>query len=284
MKYAITAATGKFGKNAVKELSQLVDLENIVAIVRNPEKAQKLLPEGIEIRQADYSSESELSKALSGVDRLLFISSQPGGEVARIDQHRNVVNAAKSAGVKFVAYTSFPKADVAKNPLASDHRETEKLIKDAGFSYSFLRNNWYLENEMGTINGALNGNPFVYSAGDGKAGWTLERNYSEAAAKVLASDNTKDIYEFAGTAITYGEMAKALQEVSGVNFDIEQVSDEQYTNGLKESGLDEGTALLVTSFQTMIREGGLDGNDADITEVLGRSIEPLSEQLKELIK
>ncbi|WP_099974032.1 SDR family oxidoreductase [Lactobacillus terrae] len=284
MKYAITTATGKFGKNAVKELSQLVDLENIVAIVRNPEKAQKLLPEGIEIRQADYSSESELSKALSGVDRLLFISSQPGGEVARIDQHRNVVNAAKSAGVKFVAYTSFPKADVAKNPLASDHRETEKLIKDAGFSYSFLRNNWYLENEIGTINKALNGNPFVYSAGDGKAGWTLERNYSEAAAKVLASDNTKDIYEFAGTAITYGEMAKALQEVSGVNFDIEQVSDEQYINGLKESGLDEGTALLVTSFQTMIREGGLDGNDADITEVLGRSIEPLSEQLKELIK
>ena len=73
-----------------------------------------------------------MTSALVGIDRLLFISSQPGGAVSRETQHLNVVAAAKEAGVSLVAYTSYPKAGQAKAPLAHDHQVTEAAIKEAG--------------------------------------------------------------------------------------------------------------------------------------------------------
>ena len=207
MKYAISAATGNFGQTAVKKLVDAVGAENVVAIVRNEEKGKKLLPAGIEIRQADYGDEAAVEKALAGVDKFLFISSQPGGAVTRADQHKNVVEAAKKAGVGYVAYTSFPKASESDNWLAADHKLTEKLLKESGIKHSFLRNNWYLENDLsflapGPANRLYWANNF--------AGWALESEYAAAAVKVLTSDNPKEVYEFAGPKRSYEDLAAAL--------------------------------------------------------------------------
>lgn len=169
MKYAVTGATGKFGQTVVKVLAENVDNADIIALARNTEKAEKLLP-GIEARPGSYDSEEVLEKSLQGVDKLLLISSIPGQAVSRIQQHKNVINAAKKAGVRFIAYTSFPHADKAKSPLAVDHKNTEQAIRESGIGYSFLRNNWYLENERMQIPAAINNKPFVYSAGDGRVG------------------------------------------------------------------------------------------------------------------
>ena len=121
MKYGITAATGHFGQVAVKELVGLVGADNVVAIVRNLEKAKQLLSDDIEIRQGDYDDKNSLVSAFEGLDKVLFISSQPGGKIIRLEQHTNVVDALKETKVDFVAYTSFPHADQAKSALASDH-------------------------------------------------------------------------------------------------------------------------------------------------------------------
>lgn len=108
MKYAVTAATGRFGRVAVEQLVDLVGKDQVVAIVRDVAKGRELLPAGIEIRQGDYADQAGMTSALAGIDRLLFISSQPGGPVSRETQHLNVVAAAKEAGVSLVAYTSYP--------------------------------------------------------------------------------------------------------------------------------------------------------------------------------
>lgn len=80
MKYAVTAATGRFGRVAVEQLIDLVGKDQVVAIVRDVAKGQELLPTGIEIRQGDYADQAGMTSALVGIDRLLFISSQPGGQ------------------------------------------------------------------------------------------------------------------------------------------------------------------------------------------------------------
>lgn len=79
MKYAVTAATGRFGRVAVEQLVDLVGKDQVVAIVRDVAKGRELLPAGIEIRQGDYADQAGMTSALAGIDRLLFISSQPGG-------------------------------------------------------------------------------------------------------------------------------------------------------------------------------------------------------------
>lgn len=279
MKYAISAATGKLGQTAVRTLVDEVGAENVVAIVRDGEKGKKLLPAGVEIRVADYGDEAALVKALAGIDKLLFISSQPGGEVSRADQHKNMVEAVKAAGVGYVAYTSFPMADKSSNWLAADHQLTEKLIKESGVKHSFLRNNWYLENELTFLApGPANR---IYWANN-YAGWALEREYAAAAAKVLASENPKEVYEFAGPKRDYKDLAQELGKATGQEVTVKQVSQEEYVKLLEGMGLSHDVAAMYAGFQQPIDDGSLTEESSDLEEVLG-GLTPLDQAIKEVL-
>lgn len=283
MKYAVTGATGHFGQVAIKTLVEKVGADSVIALARNTEKATQLLPAGVEVLPGDYNQPDTLAQSLAGVDRLLFVSSQPGGDVARIEQHRNVVNAAKQVGVQLIAYTSYPHADQAVAPLADDHKATEALIKDSGLPYVFLRNNWYLENDRGVLQAVQQGQPFVYSADQGRAGWVLERLLAEAAAKVLILDAPKSIYELSGAPHTYADLAAAVQRVTGQTVDVQSVTDDQYQAGLEATGLDQPTAAIITSMQKLIRDGDLDEDSADLPQVLGADLPTLDAQVREVL-
>lgn len=281
MKYAITGATGNFGQSAVKALVDKVGTSSVIAIARNTEKAEKVLPVDVEIRVADYGNEESLEKAFADIDKLLFISSQPSGEVSRGKQHENVVTALKNAGVNYVAYTSFPKADISKAGLAIDHCLTENLIKQSGVAHSFLRNNWYLENEAAFLQSGAAGQTATYWA-NGTAGWALEREFAQAAVNVLTSDNTKEIYEFSGPARTYEDLGKALKEATGKDFEIKQVTEDEYTVLLEKTGLPHDVAAMYASFQEPIDDGSLTNDSTDLENILG-SLTPLTEAIKEIL-
>ncbi|MGQ2286932.1 NAD(P)H-binding protein [Leuconostoc suionicum] len=281
MKYAITAATGKFGQAATNELLKIVPKKEIVLIVRNENKAKKLFP-NIEVREASYDDVNKLTTALQNVDRLLFISSQPGGEIERLEQHRNVVQAMMNNNVSFVAYTSFPKANESTSFLATDHRETEKEINSSGIAHSFLRNNWYLENEIGFLQSGLTNHIANYWANN-HAGWALEREYAEAAIKVLTTDKNDEVYEFSGPAKTYEDLGDALQLLIPNTIKIEQVSAEKYAELLEDTGLNADLDALFTSFQEPINDGSLESASNDLVGVLGHPLESLPNAIKEVV-
>lgn len=278
--YAVTGATGHFGQAAIKSLHQFLQPgDALIALARNLAKAKTLVPDNVAVRLGDYDDVTSLTQSLAGIDRLLFISSQPGQAVSRADQHQNVVNAAKSAGVKFIAYTSFPQAPTNPASLAADHKATEAMIEASGIAHSFLRNNWYLENEASTLKAGAAGKDFIYSAEGGKAGWALEREYAEAAARVMTLTDPKPIYEFAGTPRTYADLAAAIPG----EFHVKPVSDAEYLAGLKQVGLPQPVAELITSFQTLIRQGGLQPTSDDLTQVLGHPLTPLATAIQEVL-
>lgn len=283
MKIAISAATGHFGQLAIQELLKTVAAGDIVAVVRNREKGQRLLPAGITVRQADYTDEVAMTTALAGIDRLLFISSVPGGPVSRQQQHANVVKAAQAAGVSYVAYTSFAKADTAQSPLSKDHVATEALLKASGLQVSFLRNAWYLENELSYLQAGAQGQDSVYAAGDGRIGFALEREYAEAAAKVMTTPVPKPVYEFAGTPVTYAELAATLQTVTGQAVTFKAVSDDTYRQDMREAGVAPELVEVLLSMQTMMRAGELDVTSSDLADVLGRPVTPLATAIREIL-
>lgn len=131
---ALTGATGQLGHYVLQDLLNTVPASQIVAIVRNPAKAQALSQQGVVVRQADYSDEAALTAALQGVDKLLLISSSEVGQ--RAVQHRNVINAAKAAGVKFIAYTSLLHA---RHFAAGSGRRAYRNRADAGRLWYRLR-------------------------------------------------------------------------------------------------------------------------------------------------
>lgn len=280
MKYAVTAVTGHFGAQAIAALAQSVPRKDIVALARNVAKAQEIVPEGIEVRPGDYTVPGDLHNSLKGIDKLLFISSQPGDAMPRLQQHLNVVTAAKNAGVSFIAYTSFPHADVAETPLAEDHHNTERAIENTGIAHAFLRNNWYLENDLGLVRDAIAGRPFIYGAGDGKVGWAPEQAYALAAAKVLTLAEPKTHYEFAGTMHTYAELAAAGEAASGQSFEIVSASLADYQASLIQNGVSKETAVLLTLFQTLIANGALEESTTDLQTVLGAPLPDLVESIK----
>lgn len=142
MNILVTGATGNFGRYALKVLQDLVPEDNLYGLARTEEKGAKLKEAGIKVRIGDYTDSVSLQRAFKGIDRLLFVSSTTDGD--RQAQHRDVVEA---AGVSYIAYTSFGKATESTSPLAADHQFTEQLIEESGIAHTFLRNNWYLENE-----------------------------------------------------------------------------------------------------------------------------------------
>src|SRR5690606_6278475 len=101
------------------------------------EKAAAL---GVEARTFDYNMTDGLERALTGIDRLVFISGSEVGQRAR--QHRNVINAAVKAGVNWIVYTSLLHADSSSLSLAIEHKATEELLIASGITYSILRNGW----------------------------------------------------------------------------------------------------------------------------------------------
>lgn len=282
MNYAVTGSTGHFGKYAVPYLQKLVKPQDtVIALARNVEKAKRLYPKGVDVRPGTYEDSEQLIESLKGVDKLLLISSQPGAAMSRIDQHKSVVEAAKKAGVKFIAYTSFPHADTTEAPLAADHKATESLINKSGIAHSFLRNNWYLEDELSFIEGAHNGEPFVYSAGDGKVGWAPEELYAQAAVTVLTNDQPKEIYEFAGPMHSYTDLADALQKVTGKQFEIASVSDDEFMANLRKYVPDQVDAMM-TMIQKMIRNHNLEEETTDLSDVLQKPVPSLEEQIRAL--
>lgn len=65
----------------------------------------------------------------------------------RQNAHKNVVDAAKEAGVKQIIYTSLVNAADESNPSVEkiDHAYTEDYVKSVGLDYIFLRNSQYAE-------------------------------------------------------------------------------------------------------------------------------------------
>ncbi|MEF2247935.1 hypothetical protein [Paenibacillus sp. IITD108] len=65
--------------------------------------------------------------------------------------------------------------------LEINHRQTEELIKNSGFPYTFLRNNWYLQIVAPFIASSVKMKKFWYYSRDEQVSWALKREYSEAA-------------------------------------------------------------------------------------------------------
>ncbi|AGJ87987.1 NAD(P)-dependent oxidoreductase [Raoultella ornithinolytica] len=280
---AITGATGQLGHLVLQNLLKTTAASQIVAIVRNPAKAEALSQQGIVVRQADYTDEAAFTAALQGVDKLLLISSSEVGQ--RTPQHRNVIHAAKAAGVKFIAYTSLLHADKSPLGLHVEHVETEKMLADSGIPYALLRNGWYTENYLASAPPALEHGVFIGAAGDGKIASATRADYAEAAARVIAEEgHAGKVYELAGDeAWTLSELAAALSKQSGKNVVYQNLSEADFAAALKSVGLPAGLADMLADSDVGAAKGGLFDDSRTLSALIGRPTTPLAESIKGIL-
>ncbi|ENZ4139793.1 SDR family oxidoreductase [Enterobacter ludwigii] len=280
---AITGATGQLGQLVIEQLLNTVPANQIVAIVRNPAKAEALSQQGITVRQGDYADESTMTSALKGVEKLLLISSSEVGQ--RATQHQNVINAAKAAGVKFIAYTSLLHADKSPLGLHVEHVATEKALAESGIPYALLRNGWYTQNYLASAPPALEHGVFIGAAGEGKIASATRADYAAAAAKVISGDgHAGNVYELAGDhAWTLSELAAELSKQSGKNVAYQNMSEADFAAALKGVGLPAGLADMLADSDVGASKGGLFDDSHTLSKLIGRPTTPLSESIKAIL-
>lgn len=274
MKLGITGATGQLGRLVIQALRDQGAAGHAVALARTPAKAGDL---GIPVRAADYSRPETLPAALEGLDTLLLISSSEVGQ--RVAQHRNVVDAARQAGVRRIVYTSLLHADTSPLSLAPEHLDTERAIQASGLAYTLLRNGWYIENHAGAIPGALASGVLVGSSGAGRFSAAARADYASAAATVLTSpghDNT--IYELAGdSAYTRADFAAELARQTGKPVVYNNLPEADYAAALAGVGLPAPVAQAIASWDALAGQDVLFDDGKQLSRLIGRPTTPLSD-------
>ncbi|MGK5047984.1 SDR family oxidoreductase [Janthinobacterium sp. GB4P2] len=278
----ITGATGNLGQHVIASLLTSVPAAHIIAAVRNPAKAANLAALGVQVRQADYNDGASLDSAFKGATKILLISSSEVGQ--RAQQHQNVIDAAKRAGVALLAYTSVLRADTSPLGLAAEHVITEAAIRASRLPYTLLRNGWYLENHTEHLAPVLEHGVVLGAAQNGRFSSAARADYAAAAAAILTAEQPRAIYELAGDqGFTLAEYAAEVARQSGKAIVYKDLPQVDFKAALVGVGVPEGFADLLADSDAGAARGGLEDNDKQLSALIGRPTTSLFDAVKAVL-
>jgi NAD(P)H dehydrogenase (quinone) len=267
MKIAVTASSGKLGTEIVKATVSLVGKENVIGLARNPSKAEHL---DIEVRTGDYNAKDDLKKSLKFVDAILLVSGMDTPE-KRIDQHRNVIQAAKHAGVKKIVYTSVQGAEenTAFSPVIQSNRQTETDVRDSGLDWVVGRNGIYIEPDIEYIETYKEKGGVFNCADDGKCGYTTRSELAYAYARMLTENqHNGETYNLHGESITQYQLVDYLNIAFGTNLTYTSMTVDEYRQE-RVAELGEFMGNIIAGIYQGIREGK-SNNLSHFSEAAGR--------------
>ncbi|KAI1188419.1 hypothetical protein F5B17DRAFT_395841 [Nemania serpens] len=341
-KIAIIGASGKLGSATISALLtyKLTPASDIVALTSSTPDSQtwgKLAATGAEVRHARFEDPATLERALQGVDRLFLISTpaialdfgvaadfdgtsadaaasaqRSGANPGRESQHKNAIDAAVKAGVKWITYSSLAfgfsggaAARTSKAGVMRAHLRTEAYLGSAsaahGVKVTILREGLYNESwplYLGYFDagGAQSERDVVVLAGDGKICWTATRDLGVASALVLSSSDEGG--EFAGrtfylstrpaTAKTMADVARLVGEARGRAVEVKIVGRGEHERFyVEEMGKPRPAVEWWASTYEALEDGEAFVDDGMLETLLGRvglSPIPIEETIAAMVK
>ena len=272
MSIVITGASGQLGRLTAELVLGRVPASEVILTTRRPETLSDLAERGATVRPADFDRPETLAEAFAGGERLLLISTDDLGR--RAAQHRAAIEAAREAGVRHVAYTSYLNP-VEENPavITPSHRDTEKALRESGLAWTLLRNSFYAEYQVPAGAQAISTGRLVHNSGDGRIAYVSREDCAAAAAAVLTTEGHEDrAYDITGPeSLSQGDVAALLSEVSGRPVEAVAVDDEAFIQGLTAAGVPEPVAREFASYGRAIREGYIDQISGAVENLTGRA-------------
>ncbi|MDW3195308.1 MAG: NAD(P)H-binding protein [Cytophagales bacterium] len=272
MKIAVTSVSGQLGAAIVQQLKADIGAENVIGIARTVSKAAHL---GVEIRKGDYTSREDFETALKGVNVVVILSGNDAPE-KRINQHRNILEAAKSNGLQKIVYTSIlgDPEKTAFSPIIASNRQTEADIKASGLDWSIGRNGIYIEPDVEYLEHYTKAGKITNCAGIGKCAYTSRAELAIAYAKMAVEKrHNGQTYNLVGEGITQKELAFCLNKTKGTSLIFEDMSVEAYT-AERKAELGDFLGTVIAGIYEGIRNGAFDV-PSDFERAAGRPHIPI---------
>jgi len=282
----VTGATGQLGSVVIDFLLQQLPAAQVAALSRDAQKAAPLEALGVDVRIGSYDDPAALDRAMQGIERVLLISGTD--EHHRVRQHQHVVDAAKKAGVRCLAYTSraLKYRTTLANRLMEDHFQTEDYIKASGLGYALFRNILYLDVLPFYVGADGLTKGLHLPAGQGQVPYALRREMGEAIANWLATgpcDNTT--YVLTGSRqCSFADVAAGLSALTGKEVTYTPVENTAFEALMQERGAPALMAQRIMSFLVDIKNGQEEDVTNDLENLLGRKPASLHEGLKAVFK
>jgi NAD(P)H dehydrogenase (quinone) len=281
----VTGATGALGRIVVRLLRERHPDRKVIALVRDPAKADDLAALGAEVRSFDYDQPDTLRPALAGIDKLLLISGNAVGERER--QHRAVIEAARDAGVGLIAYTSVLRASETTLAIAAEHKATEAVLREVGVPFVLLRHGWYCENYVFRVQAAVASGRLPYCTGNGRISAASRTDFAEAAVAILTAPEPQagKIYELAGsTSFSFADLASMTARISGKPVEAVDLSKPDFEAAIVAMGMPAFVAGLIAKSDHGASEGGLLEESGTLERVIGRPSVPMEKVLEAALR
>lgn len=268
-KIGVTAVSGQLGSEIAKATIKVVGAEHVIGLARTPANAPELL--GIEIRPGDYDSPGDLEKSLQGINSLLIVSGMDSPD-KRVEQHRQVITAAKRAGVEKIVYTSVQGAEdnTAFSPIIQSNRQTENDVRNSGLQWVIGRNGIYIEPDVEYIEEYKRRGEIANCAGDGMCGYTTRPELAYAYARMLTdSKHNGRIYNLHGEPMTQKQLAEYLNKAFGTDLKYRTMSVAEY-RAERITELGEFIGNVIAGIYEGIRSGAAN-NESQYSIAAGRN-------------
>lgn len=267
----ITGANGRLGTATIEQLMSKKPNLSVAGFVRSEEKGAEIAELGAELRIGDYHDKPSIDYALKDVEILLLISSSSLEN--RFEQHKNVIEAARQAGVKQIIYTSMLQADKELSPLTADHHATEEIIKSSGLTYTINRQTFYTEFFPMFLGKALETGTWAFPSNGEKINFAYRTDMAEALANIIISPDrhTNQVYEITSSiSRTLDDYATMLSEVSGKEIIYRDISVQEYVDGLESAGQPDDIIDMSKLSAITIADAALNLTTDDLEKLLGR--------------
>ena len=266
-KILVTGATGQQGGSVVTAL--LKGGHSVRATTRNPksDRALALKSRGVEVVKGDFNDRPSLEGALKAVDAAFLMSTSfEAGTDAETSQGLAFVEAARSAGLSHLVYSSVSDADRNTGiPHFDSKYLVEKRIVESGIPHTIIAPAFFYDNMMApfVLPGLQNGVFAQALAAETKLQSVSVKNIGEFGALVLSrkADFLGKRVNIAGDSLTGPEYARAIGKAGGREIGYTAVPVEQVRQ------MSEDMALMYEWFEKVGYSADIEGLRRDYPQV-----------------
>ncbi|WP_292415896.1 NAD(P)H-binding protein [Mesorhizobium sp.] len=268
----VTGATGHVGRGVVRRLASLG--HDVVAMVRDVETARLRLPSGTVMRVADYEDITALKSAFVGIDDLVLISSD-GEATTVLRHHANAIEAATSADVRRITFTSIVDIDEASPFYFSPvYRDAERRLALSGVPSTILRCGLYCDFVLDHwLRPSRMSGELALPVEDGRIAPISRDDVATAVAAAATHEKLRLVYTITGNqALSFGEIAAAYGQAIGRQMQYSSCPEAEYLTSASTLP-DEPWPHAFATLCASIAEDRYSQVSSDFTDITGQAPE-----------